>query len=165
LQPTQWFGIFKYCALENFNFSLVYFANYANNLSTCVSQYACHLNIMYSHSEIPHIILWVFKKICKSNFVYRLRIYLLVVILSKYFIQIGMNNQTETSTNFLALYTCFVIDLQSGRECSSVNSSNCIECPTKSGFLTGEAVTEFGGLGHLITFIIWILALVVGIIK
>jgi len=75
-----------------------------------------------------------------------------------------MNN---SSIEYVALFSCFLIDLpdpgeSDGLNCSIENPNVCMKCHHMASFLSGESIKEVGGTGHLICFIIWIFIILVG---
>ncbi|CAL8083899.1 unnamed protein product [Orchesella dallaii] len=77
-------------------------------------------------------------------------------------------------TELLVYYTCLIIDLpeENGKpklqDCSTTNGTSssriiCVECNIASKFWDGEAVTDVRGMGHLISFLLWLVIVITGL--
>ncbi|CAL8084107.1 unnamed protein product [Orchesella dallaii] len=64
----------------------------------------------------------------------------------------------------LSVFMCTLIDTpESGEECSVLNSSECIRCNLRGGYLSGESIHDYHSIGHVISLSMWLLTIILGI--
>ncbi|CAL8098103.1 unnamed protein product [Orchesella dallaii] len=98
------------------------------------------------------------------------------VICAMFMVQINRNTRdfdilikmrNKTSKEFLGLFSCLIIDFPTdgesrGQDCSYRYPDVCVECYQMGEFLSGEAITDYGGASHIASIVLWIIIILVG---